>query len=297
MHVILGAAGKAGRSAIRILRAADLPVRAVLRDAAKADAFAATGCEVAIADLRDGQALARALSGAKAVQVICPVDPRLSDAGRAMIAIVETIGEALRASEAQTVVAISDYGAQHDEGTGVTLVFHHLEARLRDLCAKVTFLRSAEHMQNWARLIGVAAGTGILPSMHHPLSKRFPTVSAADVGAAAAGLMRSPQAGATPRIVHIEGPRRYSAFDLAAILGRHLGRDIRAELLPEVQWTAALTRAGLSESYAALVADVFKAHNAGRIDAEVGAGEILHGSTDFEEVAASLVESRQRPSG
>ena len=294
MHVILGAAGKAGRSAIRVLRAANVPVRAVLRDPAEAEAFVAAGCEVAIADISDGRALAQALSGARAVQVICPVDTRLPDAGKAMIATVETIGEALRASEAQTVVAISDYGAQHDHGTGVTLVFHHLEACLRDLSAKVTFLRSAEHMQNWARLVGVAASTGILPSMHHPLSKRFPTVSAMDVGAEAAELLRAPQLGTAPRIVHIEGPQRYSVLDLAAILGRHLGRDVRAEELPQRKWVPTLMRAGLSESYAVLVADVFAAHNAGRIDMEAGAGEIRRGSTGFDEVAASLVEVVRR---
>lgn len=294
MHVILGAAGKAGRSAIRVLRAANVPVRAVLRDPAKAEAFVAAGCEVAIADVSDGRALAQALSGARAVQVICPVDARLPDVGRAMNATVETIAEALRASEVQSVVAISDYGAQHDRGTGVTLVFHHLEACLRDLRAKVTFLRSAEHMQNWARLVGVAASTGILPSMHHPLSKRFPTVSAMDVGAAAAELLRDPQPDAAPRIVHIEGPQRYSVLDLAAILGRHLGRDVRAEELPQQQWIPTLMRAGLSESYAMLVADVFGAHNAGRIDAEAGAGDIRYGSTGFDAVAASLVEGSRR---
>jgi len=294
MHVILGAAGKAGRSAIRVLRAANEPVRAVLRAPAKAEAFAAAGCEVAIADMRDGRALAQALSGARAVQVICPVDTSLPDVGRAMIAIVETIGEALRASQVQTVVAISDYGAQHDRGTGVTLVFHHLEACLRDLSAKVTFLRSAEHMQNWTRLVGVAANTGILPSMHHPLSKRFPTVSALDVGVAAAELLRTPQPDAAPRIVHIEGPQRYSMLDLAASLGRHLGRDVRAEELPQQQWIPNLMRAGLSESYAMLVADVFGAHNAGRIDVEEGAGEIRHGTTGFDEVAASLAEACRR---
>jgi NAD(P)H dehydrogenase (quinone) len=55
------------------------------------------------------------------------------------------------------------------------MIFHYLENQFHRLPGTVTFLRSAEHMQNWVRVIKVASENGLLPSMHRPVSKRFPT--------------------------------------------------------------------------------------------------------------------------
>ena len=292
MFAILGAAGKVGRSAIRELRMRDMPVRAVLRDASRAAEFAALGCETAVADLRDVAALQAAISGAQAVQVICPMSVKADDASADMAAIIETIGATLEAARPAAIVAVSDYGAQLDEGTGVTLTFHHLEARLRKLPSSLTFLRSAEQMQNWSRHIGLAASTGVLPSMHRPLTKLFPMVSATDVGVVAAQLLIRANTAAVPRIVHVEGPRRYTPLDVAATLGELLGRGVTARAIPRADWVPALVRGGLGESYARLVADLYDAHNAGRIDAEQGVGEIRHGTSELRDVLASLLPQR-----
>ncbi len=73
MFVVLGATGKVGGATIARLRQAGAPVRAVVRDAAKAVDLVNLGCEIAVADLWDVPALTRALEGASTVQVICPV--------------------------------------------------------------------------------------------------------------------------------------------------------------------------------------------------------------------------------
>jgi NAD(P)H dehydrogenase (quinone) len=97
----------------------------------------------------------------------------------------------------------------------------------------VTFLRSAEHMQNWRRQVSAALDSGVLGSLDQPLTKRFPTVSAPDVGAVAAELLtdEAPRSRG-PRIVHLEGPRRYTAIDVAAALSELAGRDVVARELP-----------------------------------------------------------------
>jgi NAD(P)H dehydrogenase (quinone) len=91
---------------------------------------------------------------------------------------IDAIASALTEIRPAKVLAISDYGAQLSDGTGITMIFHYLEEQFRRLPSTVAFLRSAEHMQNWARVIKVASETGVLPSLHRPVSKRFPTVSA-----------------------------------------------------------------------------------------------------------------------
>jgi uncharacterized protein YbjT (DUF2867 family) len=290
MFAILGATGKVGGSSIAALRRAGTPVRAVVRDPVKAGHLVALGCEIVVADLRDTAALARAIGGAAAVQVICPVAAQADDAPAEMRGSIESIGDAVDAARPPTVLAISDYGAELSAGTGVTMLFHALEERLRRSSSRLIFLRSAEHMQNWSRLIKVAAQTGALPSLHHPLTKLFPTVSAFDVGTIAADLLLSTEGGgASPFVVHVEGPRRYTPVDVASAMNTLLKRDVSAHELSRTEWGTALRRGGLSESYAQLVIDLYDAHNAGRIDAQEGVGVIRRGRTELVDALKPLV--------
>ena len=291
MHAILGATGKVGRTTIAALRKAGVPVRAVLRDGSKAQALLDLGCEIAIADIHDHRALTAAFEGASAVQIICPVDIRAAEAYSSMRRLVDRIGEALSAAKPRTILAISDYGAQHSSGTGVTLIFHALETRLRRLeTERLILLRSAEHMENWARLAKVAADSGRLPSFYHPLTKLLPTISAYDVGSIAAELLLEKQDTAL-RIVHAEGPRRYTPNDVAAAVGLLAGREVVAKPLPETEWQAALMRAGLSEDYARLLVELYTAHNADRIDVEKDVGEIRRGTIELVEVLRRILSA------
>jgi NAD(P)H dehydrogenase (quinone) len=288
VFVIFGANGKAGSVTARRLLAKGREVTAVVRDVTKGRDLAALGCEIAIADLRDADAVAAALEAATAAQVICPVSPRSEHATAEMTAVVDGVCAALARTRVPRVVAISDYGAELTDDTGITRIFHRFENQLRALPAELTLLRSAEHMQNWSRLIPSASKTGILPSLHHPITKKFPTVSATDVGEIAADLLMAPSGSPVPRVVHVEGPRRYTTNDVASALTAILGRSVIARELPRSDWTAALTSGGLSTDYATLVTTMFDVHNAGRIDAEPNVGEILRGKTELHEVLATL---------
>jgi NAD(P)H dehydrogenase (quinone) len=282
MFAILGASGKVGRATIAKLRAQGAPVRAVVRESSNTRELEASGCQIAVAELRDTDAIRKAIEGATAVQMICPVSVRAKDAAADMGSIIDAIADALTATRPETVLAVSDYGAHVDSGTGITMTFHYMETRLSKVPGTLIFLRSAEHMQNWARVIKPALETGVLPSFHHPVSKIFPTISAPDLSGIAVELLLRKPAGSRLHIVHAEGPRRYSAADVAATLSEISGRQIVAQELPEKDWIPTLIRAGISQSYAELVFELFVAHNAGRIDVEPG-GEVRLGTTELRE--------------
>jgi len=287
MFAILGASGKVGRATIERLRTQGAPVRAVVRESSNTADLEALGCQIAFADMHDTDATRKAIEGATAVQVICPVTVRAKDAAMDMENIIDAIAGALTATRPESILAISDYGAHIDSGTGITMIFNYMEARLSTLPGTLIFLRSAEHMQNWARVIKPALETGLLPSFHHPVDKIFPTISAPDLsGIAVEFLLRKP-ASSRSHIVHAEGPRRYSALDVAATLSEISGRQVVAQEIPEKEWIPTLTRAGISESYANLVRELFVAHNAGRIDVEPG-GEVRLGTTELREAFRPL---------
>lgn len=279
MIAVLGATGKIGRATIASLQQQHVPVRAVVRDPVKA-ADLSLGPDIVVADLQDYRSVRAAIEGADAVQVICPTNPRAIDAPGEMLRTIETLGAALEHVQPGYILAISDYGAELSEGTGVTLLFHFLEARLRRIETEVTFVRSAEHMQNWARQVPAALRTGMLSTLHHPVTKSFPTVSAPDVGLVAAELLLEPNT----RVVYVEGPRRYTARDVAEAIG------VDVTELPQSEWVPALVRGGISQSYAELVAELFVAHNAGRIDVEPGVTDVRKGETELRDVLRGLRE-------
>ncbi|MGH6624600.1 MAG: NAD(P)H-binding protein, partial [Burkholderiaceae bacterium] len=223
MFAIVGAAGKVGYSTSLALRKAGVPVRAVLRDESRAGRLSEIGCDIALADLQDPAALGWAIANAEAVQVILPP----AGVGE-MRRSIESLAEALTQARPNRVLAISDYGAHVREDIGMPTMYRILEERLRHLEMPKVFLRSAEHMQGWGLVIPVAVAAGILPSFHDPVDTEFPTVSAPDLGLIAADLLRHPNAGADLQVVHAEGPRRYSANDVAAALSQLLGRTVTA---------------------------------------------------------------------
>ncbi|HFT8006118.1 TPA: NAD(P)H-binding protein [Burkholderia cenocepacia] len=290
MFVIFGASGNVGLSTVTALRNAGHSVRAVLRDARHRERFVQLGCDVVIADLTDANAIAAAIDGARAVQMLCPVPAADPDPAATMTRTIDAATAALAANPPPALLALSDYGAELAGNTGITRLFHDLEERLKTIPTRLTLLRSAEHLQNWARVLPVALGTGVLPSFHHPVGKVFPTVWAPDVGVVAARLLLdAPEGGRGPRIVSVEGARRVSVTAIAETLGAAAGRAIVAHELPRDTWSATLLRAGLSERHAQLIVDLYDVHNAGRIDVEAGVSERVYGTTTLEEALAVLV--------
>ncbi|RAA27381.1 NmrA family transcriptional regulator [Burkholderia multivorans] len=291
MFVIFGASGHVGLATVTALRAAGHPVRAVLREPRGRERFAQLGCDVAIADLADPRAVAAALDGAHGVQMLCPVPARDADPAATMARTIEVAVEALGAHPPDVLLALSDYGAELEGNTGITRVFRDFEARLKTVPTQLTLLRSAEHLQNWARMLPVALATGALPSLHHPVDRMFPAVWAPDVGEIAAQLLTEHgERASTPRIVSVEGPRRVSARDIAAALGAAAGRDVVAHPLPRDAWTPTLLRAGLSARHAELIVDLYDVHNAGRIDFEPGS-ERRFGTTMPADALAALLRA------
>ncbi|MBB0023806.1 NAD(P)H-binding protein [Ralstonia pickettii] len=296
MFVIFGASGKVGRATAVALRNAGRPVRAVVRSARQGEALARIGCEIAIADLTDPASVASAIKGATAVQMLCPVPVGDIDPALTMERMIDVAANALRADPPPAVLALSDYGAELDQGTGLTRLFHLLEERLKPLATQLTLLRSAEHAQNWAAMLPVMLATGRLPSLHYPLDRAFATVATQDVGALAAQLLLDGPSANTPRIVSVEGPRRVSLIDVARAFSAVVGREIVADAVPRTAWSPMLQRAGLSANHVQLLTELYDAVNAGQIDVEKGVSEQRFGKTELHDVFASLLATHMSSS-
>ena len=72
MFAITGITGKVGAAVARSLLSADQSARAVVRDRGKAAAWTQLGCEIAVAEMSDTEALTAAFEGTAGVFVLLP---------------------------------------------------------------------------------------------------------------------------------------------------------------------------------------------------------------------------------
>lgn len=284
MYAITGITGKVGGAAARELLAAGRPVRAVARDAARAQSWAARGCEVATARMEDAASLTAAFDGASGVFILPPSEfdpePGFPEARE----VIDAVSEALRTARPQRVVCLSTIGAQageHNLLTQRTL----MEQALRDLPMPVTFLRPGWFMENAAWDVAPARDEGVIASYLQPLDKPVPMVATADVGRVAAELLQQNWEGM--RIVELEGPRRVSPHDLALAFARVLGRPVRSDLVDRHAWEALFRAQGMKHPLPRM--RMLDGFNEGWIDFEGRADEILRGRVDLETVLRELV--------
>ncbi len=284
MFAITGITGQVGGQIATELLGANRPVRAVLRDQAKAAAWAERGCEVAVAAMDDAAALTAAFAGAQAVFVLLPPTfdptPGFVEARRTIAAIAT----ALRAARVTRVVCLSTIGA---DATRENLLaqLRLMEQALADLPAAVTFLRAAWFIENVAWDIEGARAAGVMPSFLQPVDRPVAMVATADVAHAAAGLLQDDAEGR--RVVELEGPARVAPVDLAAALGHALGRDVVAQAVPREDWEPLFRAQGMTNPAPRM--RMLDGFNEGWIDFDPGSASLRRGATSVQAVVDGLV--------
>jgi uncharacterized protein YbjT (DUF2867 family) len=285
MFAITGVTGNTGAVVAETLLAAGKAVRVIVRDAAKGAAWKARGAEVAVADVTDLAALTAAFRGASGAYVLSPprhasTDP-LGDARRTL----DTAASAARAAAVPHVVLLSSVAAHHPDGTGPIAGLHHGEKVLAAATA-LTAVRAAYFVENWGAALG-AVKDGVLPTFV-PHALRFPMVSTRDIGrTAAAALLEGPPKGT--RVIELAGPEELSADDVAAVISRLVGREIKAVDAPLDAVVPTFTSFGLSAEVAGLYREMYAGIASGRVAWEGGAARAARGTVPVEETLRGLL--------
>ncbi|WP_321784094.1 NmrA family NAD(P)-binding protein [Paraburkholderia sp. J94] len=242
MYAITGITGQVGGALAHTLIEQQLPVRAVVRSAEKGAPWAARGCEVALADINDADALRRAFDGARGAFVLLPpvFDPS-PDFAESRCAI-EALHTALSAARPERVVVLSTIGAQSREPNLLTQL-GMMETALRTLPSPVAFLRAAWFFDNAAWDAQPARDSGAIASFLQPLNKPVPMVATDDIGRVAAQLLQETWQGA--RVVELEGPRRVTPNEIAAAFAQALGQPVHAHSVPREVWEAQFRAQGM----------------------------------------------------
>lgn len=273
MYLITGIGGNTGSAAAAALLARGHRVRALVRDASRADAWQDRGVELVEGDVTDADSLARAFDGAVGAYALAPADPHDPDPLDFYRVVANTVRKGAASAGLERLVFLSSEGAHLSEGTGPILGAHHAEAILAGAAPHTTFLRPSFFQENWRAVFGLAREQGIMPSMMQPLDLARAQVATADIGEQVATLFIEAD---PPAIVELAGPFSYSANDAATAMARALGREVSAVPVPREAWAETLTGAGLGRGYASLLCEMYDGINAGHVRFS-GEGETRQG--------------------
>jgi len=290
MYAITGITGKVGGALARNLLAAGQQIRAVVRDAGKAEEWKAQGCQVSVAEMHDAKALAAAFKDAAAVFILPPpiFDP--SAGYPEMRRVVDALADALKTAKPGRILALSSVGAQATQDNLLSQL-SMVERGISTLSLPMTFLRPAWYLDNAAWDVIAARDSGQIDSFLAPLDRVIPMVATIDVARVAAELIQQE----TPRhkIVELEGTRRVSPNDLAKAFARALGRAVRAQVVPRDTWEPLFRSQGMQHPSPRI--RMLDGFNEGWIDFAAPAAQTIKGWVDVDETVEALIRTKSRP--
>ena len=284
MYAITGITGKVGGELAKSLLAQGRPVRAVVRDAKKGEAWAKLGCEIALAEMEDATALAKAFTGATATFILPPSDFDPEPGYPAARRVIDSVVRALKAAAPSRVLCLSTIGA---DATQDNLLSQRtmMEEALKPLGMALTILRPGWFIENALWDASTARDSGLIYSFLQPVEKEFPMVATRDVGRVAAELIQEDSRGT--RIVELEGPRRVSPNDLAAAFGRALGKPVRVEIVTRDGWETLFRSQGMKNPLPRI--RMLDGFNEGWIEFGDRGATSIKGGIDVDAVVAGLI--------
>ncbi|WP_239949700.1 NmrA family NAD(P)-binding protein [Dyella terrae] len=284
MYAVMGVTGQVGGQVANELLAEGYTVRAILRDETKAGRWMDRGCEVALATAGDPDALATAFAGADGVFLMIPPDYDPAPGFPGVQKIIAAVCQAVDVARPDRVVFLSTVGA-HVEAFSLLSNSRMVESALRELPIPTAFVRAGWFMENAAWDVA-AARKGLIPSFLQPLDHPIPMVATADIAHTVAGALRDRWQGT--RIIELEGPRRYSALDIASGFAAALGRSVSTEPVPRDTWENLFQTQGMQNPDPRM--RMLDGFNEGWIDFEQGEAGSLKATTTLESVLRDLVE-------
>jgi uncharacterized protein YbjT (DUF2867 family) len=212
--LVTGATGKVGQEVVRQLAAANVPVRALVRDPMRASDIRLPGVEIAVGDLAAPDTLDKALSGIDRVFLLSPADPE-------QVALQGNAIDASKRAGVRHVVKVSVAGGP-DSGTQIGRWHWTTEKQLESSGIGFTMLRPSLYMQQTLTLAPSIAATG---SFSVPMGTgEVAMVDTRDVAAVAVRALTTD--GHDRKIYDLTGPEALSFDAMADLISEAIGKRV-----------------------------------------------------------------------
>jgi len=275
--LVTGASGTVGSALVRLLADRDVRVRAASRLDRLPDRALGSALGVQV-ELRDPGSVAEALVGVDRLFLCTPLEEDMVDVAARVVA------QACQAGVRQ-IVRLSAFGAGTGGKTRLAAIHEKTEECIRRAGVPWVFLRPNAFMQNTVAQFG--HGIRRYGAFRAPQGAgRVSAVDARDVAAVAARVLtQSPFVNAS---YELTGGEALSNQDIAAIVGRLLGREIQYVDTEPGETRATLLAQGLSEWLTDIVMELYDLSSHGgaaRVSPDV-ADLLGRAPTSFQDFAA-----------
>lgn len=248
MILVTGAAGKTGRAVVRALVEQGTAVRALVRRPQQRELLLKIGAfQVVIGDLADRSTIKQAVDGIEAIYHICPnVDPlEITYANLLM-----------REARAARVRRFGYHSVLHPQTK--RMEHHWKKLRVEELIFEsgldFTILQPCAYMQNlFAQMDGIVE-RGVI-EVPYSIEAQLSLVDLRDVAAAVVNVLCEP--GHEGAVYELAGPTTVDHRQIAAVVGKVLGRSIRVDRVSVDAWAENARRAGMGDYQVSTLCSMF----------------------------------------
>jgi uncharacterized protein YbjT (DUF2867 family) len=238
--LIAGATGNTGLPLVKQLRAAGVPVRAMIHTPEKRSMVEGSTVEVAVGDFKNRASLEQAMKGIESAYLVSP--PAL-DQVRDQTAFVD----AAKAMGVKHIVKLSALGTAPDSPVGLLRWHAEVEDHIRKSGLKYTFLHPHFFMENLLANAGAVKKDGAIFS---PLGDALISpVSVEDIAAVALKVLT--EGVHLAKTYTLTGPEAVTFADIAWTLGGVIGKPVRYEQVPFDAALKGMVQAGYPDWLAA----------------------------------------------
>ncbi|HMN20862.1 MAG TPA: SDR family oxidoreductase [Ottowia sp.] len=261
--LITGATGQIGGAVLSILSRQGQRLRALARGPAPTGG--PEGVQWVQGDYDQPASLAAALDGVDVLLLTGRDNPQAVAQGLRVL-------DAARAAGVRHVVRLSALGARADSPIALMREHAEVDAALRASGMAWTLVQPHLYMQNLLRAAEAVRRDGVLAA---PMGRQaFPLVDTRDVAAAAAVILRD-VARHAGRTHVLTGPAPVDYAEVAATLGRALGRTVTYEAVPPTEYEQRLLAAGMPGWRAFDLAHIASAYGEADHAVRADLGELL----------------------
>ena len=264
--LVTGATGNVGSSVVRELAAMGEPVRAFVRDPAKARQMLGQDVELALGDLSNPESIRGAMDGIDRVFLSSADGPEKVDQETAVIDAALAVG--VRAiAKASTIMAEAGSPLPAFDWNG------RIEDHLRGSGAPAVILQSTFYMTNLLASADQVRSQGLLFAPAD--GAKIAMIDPRDTGAVGAAILTSD--GHEGKTYMLTGPEAITFEEVAAQLSEATGRDVRFVDVPEEGLRQGLAQGGAPDWLVDHVVGVFRIIRQGGVEATTDAVHALTG--------------------
>lgn len=287
-YVITGSIGHISKPVVEGLVKEGKTVEVITSSDERAEEIKKLGANPMVGSVQDASFVTRAFKNADVVYTMIPPIWQTTNLRASQDEVARNYANAIRERGVKYVVNLSSIGADVGHGTGPVDGLSFFEGLLNDIPGlNVRHLRPAYFFYNFLSQIGLIKSAGIMGGNYGSGSKLFMVHTNDIAKAALEELLALDFRGSTVR--YIIGDER-SAKEIAAALGKAIGRDMTWVEFTDEQQKQGLLQAGLPETHAENYTTMGRALREGVMQADAARNRPAFASVKLEDFAKEFAK-------